>query len=204
MPKVILVAGMATKIAIDTTGYDVIGVDHGAVIAMRQEIAMIAAIGDFDSISEEQHQALAKVCTMIELPAHKNESDSEVAIQYALEQGYDEIVLYGGMGGRKDHELANMYLLMHRNYPLILMDEQNRMRKLDVGVYQIPKSSYTYISFLPLAQSCITETGVAYPLRQREMDICDIYGISNEIVEAFATIEIHKGSFLMIEANDPL
>lgn len=200
MSKVVLIAGMCQDVPV-WEGYDYIGIDRGALCCVKQQIQMLCAVGDFDSVSEVEKQQIAQVTSILPLPEHKNETDTEVAIHYALQHDYDEIVLYGGLGGRIDHELANVYLLMNRNLPIILMNEQNRMRVLHPGVYHI-KKHYTYLSFLALEESCISEEGVAYPLHFRSINNQDIYTISNEIIEEHATITIHEGSVIMIEAND--
>ena len=200
MPKVMLIAGMADHVPCHE-GYDLIGVDYGAVVCRRYNEAMICAIGDFDSIDSTQLHQLEADCSVIRLPEHKNETDSEAAILYALSIGYDEIILYGALGGRKDHEMANMYLLMYRDYPLQIMDERNRIRCIKEGIYHIQKE-YTYLSFLPLEPSVITEKGVSYPLDHRTLTVRDVYGISNEIVDHEAVVEVHQGRLLMIESND--
>lgn len=201
MSKVILVAGMSQKIPV-IEGYDYIGIDHGAISCINQEIPMVCAVGDFDSVSEEEKQQIQKKTSMLPLPAHKNETDTEVAVEEAMQRGYEEIILYGGLGGRIDHELANLYLIMHRKLPITLMNEQNRIKRLEPGVYKIEKSSYTYLSFLALCDSCISESGVAYPLDHCDISNQDIFTVSNEIIEQEALITIHHGSVLMIETRD--
>ena len=97
--------------------------------------------------------------------------------------------------------IANLSLLIHRNLPLILMEAKNRIRVLHQGLYKI-KKEYTYLSFIPLKESIISEQGVAYPLERKKLFKEDIYAISNEIVDEYALITIHEGSVLMIEAKD--
>ena len=183
-------------------GCDYIGIDHGAISCIKAKIPMICAVGDFDSVSEEEKARIQQVTAILPLPAHKNETDTEVAITYAMDHRYDEIILYGGLGGRMDHELANLYLLMNRELPIQLMNEQNRIRLLKEGSYEIAKSEYTYLSFLALCDSCISERGVAYPLDHCEITNRDIFTISNEIIEHHALITLHKGKVLMMETRD--
>lgn len=197
MSQVMLIASMAKEIP-DFAG-DLIGVDKGALCCYQAKRAMVCAIGDFDSISESEFKAIESITPMITLPRIKNETDSEAAIQYAMEQGYEEIILYGGLGGRIDHELINIRMMIYR-YPIIIMNEQNRCRYLKKGTYRIPKE-YKYLSFIPMERSIITERGVAYPLVQRVVEITDLYTTSNEIIDE-AEIVIHEGSFIMIECND--
>lgn len=197
---VMLVAARATKIP-RLADCDVIGIDRGAYLAICEGIIPLCAIGDFDSVNEEERAVIEAHCPMEILPTHKDETDSEKGIYYALEQGYRHIILYGALGGRTDHTLANLYLLMHRDLPLTLMDAHHRIRKLKQGTYRISKH-YAYLSFLALEPTIITEVGVAYPLVERRITPTDIYPISNEIIADKAIITIHEGSVIMIECED--
>ena len=129
-----LVAGLAKHIPI-IEGMDYIGVDYGAVCCLRQKLPLVLAVGDFDSTTKEELDALKKNCKVHQLPIQKNETDSEEAIRCAMELGYDEIILYGGLGGRLDHELANLHLLLYRDLPLTLMNEHNVMKVLAGQLY---------------------------------------------------------------------
>lgn len=200
MPKVVLVAGRAYQIPLIEHA-DYYGVDHGAICCMHQQIKMKKAIGDFDSITSDELEELKKNTKVIQLPTHKDETDSEAAILIAMEDGYDEIILFGGLGGRIDHEMVNLHLMLYRDYPLTLMDENNTVKVLSKGTYEVEKT-HRYLSFLPLEESCITEEGVAYPLDKRKLSLQDIYTTSNEIVNEKARIIIHYGKVLMMQCND--
>lgn len=200
MPKVVLVAGRAYQIPLIEHA-DYYGVDHGAICCMHQQIKMKKAIGDFDSITFDELEELKKNTKVIQLPTHKDETDSEAAILIAMEDGYDEIILFGGLGGRIDHEMVNLHLMLYRDYPLTLMDQNNTVKVLSKGTYEVEKT-HRYLSFLPLEESCITEEGVAYPLDKRKLSLLDIYTTSNEIVNEKARIIIHYGKVLMMQCND--
>lgn len=180
---------------------DYIGVDHGAVCCMRQGIAMRKAVGDFDSITKEEFEQLKQFCEVEKLPSHKNETDTEVAIEAAMQLGYEDIILYGGLGGRLDHELANVHLMIYRDLPLTLMNDTNILKVLHPGTYEVEKQ-HTYLSFLPLEDSCISEEGVAYPLKERVLKVTDIYPLSNEINGRIAKITVHYGRVLMMQCRD--
>ena len=108
MPGVILISGLAERVY-TKEGYDIIGVDHGAYICALQGVEMKAAIGDFDSVSKTQVIQIQQMAERMEqLPSHKDETDTEEAVLYALAHGYDDIWVYGALGGRLDHELANL------------------------------------------------------------------------------------------------
>lgn len=179
---------------------DYIGIDRGALQCVRQNIKMVMALGDFDSVSEEEFALIQNRCPVERCNPIKDETDSELALMKASQLGYDEIILWGGLGGRVDHELVNLSLLVHR-YDFTLMDERHRIRCLRQGIYRL-KKNYRYLSFVPLEDGMISLKGVAYPLRNREVKKTDIYLTSNEITEEEAEIEIHKGRFLCIECQD--
>lgn len=200
MQRVMLVAGMCEHLTYDAS-YDYIGIDYGAFVCMQNQIPLLAAVGDFDSIEKEVYTQLLTYTKVLKLPAHKNQTDSEEAIQYAMQLGYKEIVLYGGLGGRIDHELANLYLMIHRRYPITLADENNCIKVMEKGSYRI-KKEHKYLSFLALEDSCITETGVEYPLYEQKLTCKDIYSVSNEIQEQYADVELHYGRMLLIQSDD--
>lgn len=200
MAKVMLVAGLAKHIPI-IEGMDYIGVDYGAVCCLRQKLPLVLAVGDFDSTTKEELDALKKNCKVHQLPIQKNETDSEEAIRCAMELGYDEIILYGGLGGRLDHELANLHLLLYRDLPLTLMNEHNVMKVLLPGSYTIQKQ-YRYLSFFAIEESVISESGVAYPLYEKHLRPRDIFAVSNEISQQEAQIIVHEGKVLMIQSDD--
>lgn len=198
--KIMLIAAMSQNIP-RISDCDYVGIDKGALTAVRKQLPLICAIGDFDSVTETEKAEIAAYCSIEVLPKHKNETDSEKGILYALEHGYDEIILYGGLGGRMDHTTANLYLLMYRDLPLTLMDEHHCIRRLKKGSYRIPKL-FTYLSFLALEKTVISESGVVYPLNRRMITPQDIYPISNEIVGDYAEITIHEGSVIMFQCED--
>lgn len=201
MKKVILISGLAKKLP-DVLDSDLIGIDHGASVIASAKVKMKAAIGDFDSVDGTELKAIAEYAeNLVKLTPQKDETDTEEAIKYAMEQGYDEIVIYDALGGRIDHEMANMYLLMHRRYPIMFINDYNRVRVLKQGQYQVD-NTYTYLSFLALEESCISVNGVAYPMNHRIITLKDIFSISNEIVTDNCEVTIHYGRVLMMETRD--
>lgn len=200
MSKVMLIAARSKHIPI-VDNCDYIGIDRGALIAIRQGLRLKCAIGDFDSVNEVERKEIERATIVHSMPARKDDTDSEAALHYALQQGYDDIILYGCFGGRIDHAMANMYLLMHRDYPLTLMDEHNTAKILKQGNYHIA-NTHKYLSFLALEDSIISERGVSYPLIEKDISPDIILTISNEIIDDEAIIDIHKGKVLMMQCDE--
>lgn len=197
MQRVIIVLGNVD--VLPEIDCDIIGVDYGAQFLAEHKIPMVCAIGDFDSVSNMNLiQEYAK--EIVQLTPMKDETDCEVAIQWALSR-YSSMDIYGGLGGRMDHEYANIALLVHRKYPITYYNDCNKMYRLENGSYPITKDKYRYISFFPLKESVISLSGVKYPLTKQKIDIQDIYLVSNEIISESMFLEI-EGEVLVIQSND--
>jgi hypothetical protein len=90
----------------------VIGVDGGSRYAPVLNVAIDVVIGDMDSISPDEHRKYQDA-RFISYPGEKDETDLELALLYAREQGADKIVLVGAMGGRMDMTISNIQLIAH-------------------------------------------------------------------------------------------
>lgn len=63
-------------------------------------------IGDFDSLDEVPNPAPEEV-----YPSEKDFTDGEIALRKMIEEGADDIEVYGAFGGREDHFIGNLHLL---------------------------------------------------------------------------------------------
>lgn len=179
---------------------DVFGVDFGAWLCLNNNITMKAACGDFDSVSISQRKAVFSLDIPIHvLPEKKDMTDFEFAL--SLCDNYDQIFVFGGLGGRRDHEYLNVQFAT-KDERIILCDELNRIQKIGTGEYTIKKDTFKYLSFIPLEASSISIQGVKYPLGKRYVSVGDAYLGSNEILEKNCDVIVHNGSLLMIQSND--
>ncbi|MFV0381301.1 MAG: thiamine diphosphokinase [Breznakia sp.] len=198
MKRVLIVSSNAKKIInIEVDAY--IGVEKGAILLHEQDYPIDIAIGDFDSISEKEKKTLANQYKILELPSHKNESDSECALRYAF-QHYDEVFICGVSGGRLDHFIAIYNMLAYQDVRFTILDDQNCIYKLKKGIHKLLKRS-KYVSLFALAPSKISIQGVAYPLSEQQLDEKDVYTISNEVIGE-AILEIKYGVLMIVESND--
>src|SRR5512145_2694515 len=105
----------------------VICVDGGLRAARRLGVRPDAAIGDFDSATAPllawARRAGAEI---IRHPVEKDQTDAELALGFALARGAREVELFGALGGRVDHLLANVALLLRGG--------RARVRIVDGGV----------------------------------------------------------------------
>ena len=185
-----------------------IGVDKGALSLIKHHIRPNLAIGDFDSVTEEEFQYISKnsLETKRLLP-EKDETDTELAILHALSLSVAEIDIYGGLGGRLDHSIANIRLLLRyskKGIVINLINESNHLVILKPGNYTFEAFKYSYLSFFAIEETVtdLTLSGVKYPLSKYTLTQDDIRCVSNEVVLDNYKISFSKGYLLMIRSQD--
>ncbi len=182
---------------------DWFGADRGSYLLAENNVHMKCAIGDFDSVSDEEFSKIQKYSDeVIRLNPVKDDSDCEHVVTEAIRRGYDKVVICSPFGGRLDHSYVNLKLAI--KYPGIvkLIDQQNVIYALSSGVYEIEKNGYTYISFFTEDKATISLEGFAYSLEEREITYRDIYTVSNEILLKKGKLTIHKGVVLVMQCKD--
>lgn len=188
-----------------------VGVDRGVFILLKNNIIPAMAFGDFDSVSKEELSVIeGQVKQIKRYKPEKDETDMELALNWALEQDAKVIRIFGATGGRLDHLFANVQLLFK---PLLegkmtdieLIDRQNSMFLRGPGSYQLEKwLEKKYISFIPqtLTVKGITLTNFKYPLKNRHISIGSTLCISNELVGDYGTFSFSEGILLVIRSDD--
>jgi thiamine pyrophosphokinase len=194
----------------DTQHGDVyVGADRGALFLVQHGIKPNIAMGDFDSVNETE-LALIRLNSKQFLscdPVMKDLSDTEMAFSWALDQNPQEIILYGALGTRFDHSLANIHLLIQamRNQTVCtIVDSNNRIRLINHSIRLQRTTCFSHVSLLPFTPMVtgITLQGFQYPLHEATLTIGQSLGISNRIVEPFGYIQISQGMLLVIESKD--
>ena len=185
------------------TAENYIGVDKGALTLARNGKRMLLAIGDFDSVEESDLAYIKEYSdTLLQLNPIKDDTDSEAAVMYAIEKGYQKIHLYGGLGGRLDHAMINLRLVSRFPETVYLHDQNNFIYSLAEGVHSIDKRDYTYISFFTEDKATISLEGFKYPLDKQQLTNKDTYTTSNEILEDKGIITVHAGKITVIQSKD--
>ena len=185
------------------TAENYIGVDKGALTLARNGKRMLLAIGDFDSVEESDLAYIKEYSdTLIQLNPIKDDTDSEAAVMYAIQKGYQKIHLYGGLGGRLDHAMINLRLVSRFPETVYLHDQNNFIYSLAEGVHSIDKCDYTYISFFTEDEATISLEGLKYPLDKQQLTNKDTYTTSNEILEDRGIVTVHAGKVTVIQSKD--
>jgi thiamine pyrophosphokinase len=83
----------------------IIAADAGYLTAQRMGITPDVLLGDFDTLGTEN---IPEGIECLRMPAEKDDTDTQLAVQVALERGATEIVIVGGLGGRVDNFPAQL------------------------------------------------------------------------------------------------
>ena len=180
----------------------VICADSGYKHAKRLGIVPDVIVGDFDSYDGELPEGVEVIRTVPE----KDDTDTLMAIKKAIAMGYNEISLFGALGGKRfEHTIANIQTMMYAREngcklgiygesTLLLQGaedgEQNYLRE-DEG---------TYLSVFAMTESADIEymRGVKYPLENYRMVQSFPIGVSNEITGTTADIKLKSGVVLIV------
>jgi len=186
----------------------VIGADRGAQFLIEHGIEPNIALGDFDSVNNEQMTKIKDNSKQfIGFDAiDKDYTDTQIAYMHALELKPQQIIIVGGLGTRYDHSLANLQLLelsLEYDIPTTIIDEHNCIQLMN-DTLTLSQNSYHYVSLIPYSDQVtgITLKGFKYPLTDATLTKGRSIGISNELINDTGTIHIKSGKLLVIQAND--
>ena len=206
----------------------IIAADSGYETALRLKLHVDVLIGDMDSIKAE----LPRGIETLRLPAEKDVTDTEAAVELALERGADSICIIGGIGTRVDHTLASLGILedmeglfsaplgkrrrffglakqarFARRVYATLTNGYNRVRFIRNDSVIIPRSPYfKYLSLIAADEFVkgVTVEGCKYPLKNATISRRrQYYTVSNEISGNCAFVSVRSGGVYVIESyND--
>lgn len=182
----------------------VIAADSGWNNAVALGASPVVLLGDFDSLGEPK---VPDGVEIYRVPAEKDLTDTQLAVEFALQRGARDLVIVGGLSGRLDHTLSNLSILEHLE-PLrvhaVMTDGRNRVRFLRNNSTLIPRGAYTYLSLIaadPLVKG-VDMDGVKYPLKNAKLRRDHQYAVSNEILGNCAFIAVKKGGVYIVESKD--
>lgn len=157
-------------------------------------------LGDMDSVSGDVLSRMQSVAEIDRLPCIKDDTDGVHALDVAIARGAAHITILGALGGRLDHALANLMLLVraHRcGVKARILDENVCIERVD-GQVMLHGAKGDTASLLPLGEAKgVTLQGFFYPLERHDLDSGYPLGISNVIADDEAIIRVEEGDLLL-------
>lgn len=186
-----------------------IAADGGTENCLALDLRPTTVIGDLDSLSDDRRKELKKQGTQFLVhPRDKDQTDLELALSLAVQEGAEEILLIGLLGGRLDQTLANLLLLarpeyqtarlvvsdgvdsaylLHPDQPLILSGEPGEIVSL------IP---------LTLVVEGISTSGLRWALNDARLSFGSTLGVSNEMTHSSCAVTSRKGVLLVVHRRN--
>lgn len=184
------------KVLNDAGGFDyVVAVDAGFAYLEKLGVKPDLAIGDFDSLGY-----VPKARRVSKHPQHKDQSDLELALERVSTRRYSHIHVYGALGGRLDHTLANLQLFAsyaEQGFDITAIDMDCALRVL-VGpdAFDLPpfKSGTVSVFSATDVSHGVSERGLEYSLDDADLTNRTSLGLSNELIGQEAVVSVAEGT----------
>lgn len=187
------------------------GLDHIRGLGIRPDLV----IGDFDSANVQVPEGVET----IKLPPEHDDPDMLSALKVGWSRGYRDFRIYGGLGGRIDHTIANIQmlaLLAHNGGHGLLYGEHSVVTAICNGSLHFPandlqddgtttNTANRMVSVFSHADVSygVTETGLKYELENGTMRSDTVLGVSNELLaRRRASISVADGTLIVTFPTD--
>ncbi len=175
--------------------------DSGLYHKEKLGISAHLIVGDFDS-----HPRPDTAVETITLPREKDDTDTVYAVKEALSRGFEDFLLIGVCGGRLDHTLGNVSILLKLHSAgkkALIVDDFSEMEIASNEAKYID-DSFPYFSLINIDGTCrgVYEKNAKFPLENAEINAEYQYGISNEPLPGkTAEVSVTDGRALLIKVR---
>lgn len=176
----------------------VIAADKGYVHAKEAGITPTMIIGDFDSANQPEGDLVIKLNPI------KDYTDTKAALMVGQDWGYDEFIIYGGLGGRESHTFANITNALEfkkKGINVVLKSKYKSFYIVDDKLdYKIEDSEDFYVSIFALSDTVkgVDIKGLYYELNNFDLTNDNALGVSNETCGKDFKIKVKSGYLLVI------
>lgn len=159
-------------------------------------------VADFDTFPKEKVQHPKQI---IQLNPIKDDTDTFYALKWLIKQGYEKIYLYGCLGGKIEHTIANLQLLSYlsdRHIQAYAYTENNQtvVHMIQNSCIRFNKLASGYISVFAYNNQAngVTEKGLKYTIENATLTSDVPLGVSNEFIGEEASISVKEGKLLLV------
>jgi len=201
MPKrcIIISGGERSEITGINEGDFIIACDRGYEYAVNAHIVPDLAVGDFDSFSGK----IEPGTVIREYPSEKDDTDTMIAVRYAVEHGFEEIAMFCALGGRLDHTYANLQAAAYaakNGLMVTVYDSSTIIYTVHNGSLRLPKRDGYSVSLFSYTDRCenVSTKGLKYPLNEAVLTNTFPIGVSNEWNDENAEVSVGSGILLVM------
>lgn len=177
----------------------VVAIDRGFSYVESIGVRPDVALGDFDSLGY-----VPQGVEVLTFDSHKDKSDMELAFDYARSKGARAVSVYGALGKRLDHTLANLGVFAQaseQGMRVMAIDRSWALRML-TGPAQLvlPAREAGVCSVFAMNDEArgVTIRGLEYPLEDAVLTNRTSLGLSNEFIGEEASISVQTGTIAVI------
>jgi thiamine pyrophosphokinase len=183
-----------------------IAADGGARHVVGMGLIPSVLIGDFDSINDEELDKFSRAgASLYHHPPEKNETDLELALDYALKTGCAPILILGAYGGRLDQSLGILSLI---SSPACIAanvrvdDGQTEAFFIDkqAEISGKPGDTVSLLAWGNPAEGITTEN-LQYPLNAETLSPHRTRGVSNLMTAEKASVSLKSGLLLCVHTR---
>ncbi|HGD3652124.1 TPA: thiamine diphosphokinase [Streptococcus agalactiae] len=186
-----------------------VGIDRGSLFLLKNGLSLDMAVGDFDSITEDELLYIKHYCSnIVSASAEKNDTDTELALKTIFKEFPEaQVTVFGAFGDRIDHMMSNIFLPSDTDLEpfmsqIRLKDEQNIVTYLPSGKNQVSRiEGMSYVSFMPESESTLQISGAKYELNKSNYFKKKMYS-SNEFMTSPIEVELKDGYLIIIYSKD--
>jgi thiamine pyrophosphokinase len=182
----------------------IIAADGGTLHCKALRIKPNVIIGDFDSLAPNDVSSYQQAgVEIVPYPTHKDETDLELALKYALTHEVTQTYIIGALGNRWDMTVSNILLGAQGEFSQLSIHLLDGLDELIIlrgnHHYDIDGRSGDTLSLVPLGGDAhrITTHGLVYPLANETLFFGSSRGVSNTIISDRAQVIIEEGVLLL-------
>lgn len=170
-----------------------VGVDGGTKLILKLKLKPDLVIGDLDSL-----KTVPKGVALIQFPVDKDKTDSQLALEYLVKQGYRSLIIVGFLGRRLDHLISNIMVFGKQQAEVQIIEGEQIIYFVKKSLV-INSHKGVLISLIPLldCQGVIT-VGLKWSLRGESLQVGSSRGVSNELTGKKAEIRLKSGLLMIV------
>ena len=176
----------------------IIAADGGLAYLKERTLKPDYIVGDFDSLGYEPEGDCVAA-----YPPEKDDTDMLLAVKYGLARGYRDFCIYGGLGGRLSHTMANLQVLnflRNQGCHAILIDGGSIMTMIHNETLHFDADCKGILSVFAQNEDArgVTIENLKYCIENEELSAEYPLGVSNEFIGKAGRITVEDGTLLII------
>ena len=176
----------------------VIAADGGCDYLQMHGVVADLAIGDFDSCVSS-----VRGLETVTLPCEKDSTDLAEALRVGFLRGFRVFHIYGGVGGRIEHTIANIQSIAElavKGGQGFLFGRDSVITAINNGTISFNANAKGYVSVFAHSDEArgVCESGLKYPLDNAVLYNTNPIGVSNEFIGLPSSISVSDGTLIVI------